>query len=66
VWRRVASEPSLALGEQERTEVIETLGAVAVLAAEADAVQHAMRERGTTRRTLQRHARPARAARPRH
>jgi len=63
VWRRVASEPSLTLEESERAEVLETLGALAVLAAEADAVQHVMRERDTTRRTLRRHARPARPQR---
>lgn len=58
VWRRIAAHPELAASEPEAREVSETLRALAALAAEADAVQHAMGERNPVRRALQRHARP--------
>lgn len=58
VWRRVAAHPELAASVAETREVRDTLHALSLLAAEADAVQHAMGERNEVRRTLLRHARP--------
>lgn len=63
VWRRIAAHPELSPSETDRTLVRETVSALAILAAEADAVQHAMGEHNRVRRTLQRYARPAQSAR---
>ena len=59
IWRRVAAHPELTPSAVEAREVTDTLQALSLLAAEADAVQHAMGERSDVRRTLLRHARPA-------
>lgn len=58
VWRSIAAHPELTPELADAREVMETVSALAVLAGEADAVQHAMDERSDVRRALRRHARP--------
>lgn len=61
-YRRLALALRNGGSADEQREADTTLAALAALAGDADAVQHAMRERGWIRRTLRRHATPTRAA----
>ncbi|MGC4092227.1 MAG: hypothetical protein QM756_30970 [Polyangiaceae bacterium] len=57
VWRRVAAHPELTPSAREQSELVETLTALTLLAAESDAVQNSTGERSAVRRALARQAR---------
>jgi tetratricopeptide (TPR) repeat protein len=62
VQRRLASSTQGQASADDRRDAETTLQALAALAAEADAAQHALPERGWVRAALRRHAAPARVA----
>lgn len=57
VWRRIRSILAPGASVEERRDADETVAALAVLSAEADAAQHDAGERSWVRKALRRHAR---------